>query len=265
MIIIEVARTKIIVEMRLIMGKIVAIGGGENGHHKTKYETAEFDKEIIALTGKTKPNFLFVGLANKYPDYYFEVMNGIYRKMYHCNTEYLKYEDIFSEDVTYNKIKNADIIYVGGGNTYKLMTLFRRYKIDTMLSEAYNSNKVLCGVSAGAICWCDYGNSDSRKISSASDKLIRVSGLGFIPVLFCPHYNKEPFRQDDLMTMMKRTYRIPAIALDNAALEVVDNKFRIIKLSSGAVAKKCFWKKNEYHQEDINADCFIDLSTLIYK
>lgn len=45
------------------MGKIVAIGGGENGHHNTKYETAPFDKEIIRLTGKQNPNFLFIGLV----------------------------------------------------------------------------------------------------------------------------------------------------------------------------------------------------------
>lgn len=50
------------------MGKIVAIGGAENGHHNTKYETGPFDKEIIKLTGKTSPNFLFIGLANSYPN-----------------------------------------------------------------------------------------------------------------------------------------------------------------------------------------------------
>lgn len=39
------------------MGKIVAIGGGENGHHNTKYETAPFDKEIIRLTGNQALTF----------------------------------------------------------------------------------------------------------------------------------------------------------------------------------------------------------------
>lgn len=103
------------------MGKIVAIGGGENGHHNTKYETAPFDKEIVRLTGKAKPNFLFIGLANKYPDYYFEVMDGIYNGMYGCSTDYLRYEEIKDKNIKSYKIKKADIIYVGGGNTYKLM------------------------------------------------------------------------------------------------------------------------------------------------
>ena len=107
------------------MGKFVAIGGGENGHHNTKYETAPFDKEIIKLTGKTNPNFLFIGLANSYPDYYFEVMDKIYNAMYGCNTDYLRYDDIKNQNTARSKIKIADIIYVGGGNTAKLMRLLR--------------------------------------------------------------------------------------------------------------------------------------------
>ena len=85
------------------MGKIVAIGGGENGHHNTKYETAPYDKEIIRLTEKKNPNFLFIGLANKYPEYYFEVMDGIYSGMYGCNTDYLRYEEIRDKEITNRK------------------------------------------------------------------------------------------------------------------------------------------------------------------
>lgn len=46
--------------------KIVAIGGGENGRTtfsgvKMPYELREIDTEIIRLTGKKTPNFLFLG------------------------------------------------------------------------------------------------------------------------------------------------------------------------------------------------------------
>ncbi len=45
--------------------KIVAIGGGENGRYLgngkyREYETEPMDKEIIRLTGKDKPNYLFI-------------------------------------------------------------------------------------------------------------------------------------------------------------------------------------------------------------
>lgn len=247
------------------MGKIVAIGGGENGHHNTKYETAPFDKEIIRLTRKAKPNFLFIGLANKYPDYYFDVMDGIYNGMYGCSTDYLRYEEIRNKEITSKKIKKADIIYVGGGNTYKLMRLFKLYSIDEMLIEAYNEEKVLCGVSAGGICWCDYGNSDSRKISSKSNQMIRVSGLDLIKVLFAPHIVKEPNRIESVKKMMKRTYKIPAVQLDNAALEIIDNKYRILTIDDDSVAEKCFWKKGEYITENIIFNEFRSIEKLYEK
>ena len=45
--------------------KIVAIGGGENGRINSKgeqkpYETKEIDQEIVRLSGKEKPNLLFL-------------------------------------------------------------------------------------------------------------------------------------------------------------------------------------------------------------
>ena len=244
------------------MKKIVAIGGGENGHHNTKYETAPFDKEIIRLTGKQKPSFLFIGLANNYPDYYFEVMDGIYNGVYGCTTDYLRYEEIRNKEITSSKIKNADIIYVGGGNTYKLIRLFKMYDIDKMLIEAYNEDKVLCGVSAGGICWCDYGNSDSRSISSNSSQIIRVSGLGLINVLFAPHIVKEPNRIESVKQMMKRTYKIPAVQLDNSALEVVDNRYRILTIDENSLAEKCYWKNGKYITQNIISDKFRSIEEL---
>ena len=53
------------------MEKIVAIGGGENGRGEHPYETGPFDREIVRLTDKDNPNFLFIGLANSFADSYY--------------------------------------------------------------------------------------------------------------------------------------------------------------------------------------------------
>lgn len=62
--------------------KIVAIGGGLNGRKKDDatyepYETGQIDKEIIRITGKEKPNFLFMAHAQdteEGQEKYFETM-----------------------------------------------------------------------------------------------------------------------------------------------------------------------------------------------
>jgi hypothetical protein len=64
--------------------KIVAIGGGENGRMKEKtrlpYETGPMDEEIIRLTNKKHPNFLFLGHAQPLENQegYFTAMRDIY-------------------------------------------------------------------------------------------------------------------------------------------------------------------------------------------
>jgi len=232
------------------MGKFVLIGGGECGRPGTEYETELLDKEIISLTGKEKPNYLLIALASEIPELYYDVMYKVYDEMYHCNTDQILIRDLEDFEILKRKVGWADIIYVGGGDTLKLMKALRKYNIDKLLKEAYDEGKVLCGVSAGAICWCNYGNSDSRIITSNRDELIRVKGLGFLPVLLCPHYDVESFRKPSLKEMMKRTYKIPAIALDNgAALEIVDGKFRILNCFEWSTATKCYWKNNKYIEE----------------
>ncbi len=240
------------------MCKFVLIGGGDIGLGKTSYKTALFDEEIIKLTEKSCPSFLFIGLAGNSDttEHWYSVLKGIYGDAYGCHTDYLTFSDIKDHAVTKAKIENADIIYVGGGITQNLMKRIRRYGIDTMLAEAKEQNKVLCGTSAGAICWCRYGQSGFKQGAK------RVRGLGFLDLLFCPHIVTQPQRADFLRHIMKTTYKIPAVALDNAALEIVGEKYRLLSFEENSGAFKCYYKKGVYHTENIDAAEWKELSEL---
>ena len=235
--------------------KIVAIGGGHNGSFGKPYEVKPFDEEIISLTEKKNPNFLFIALTQKdleIADNYYKRMRLNYGTILDCKCDYLREPEITDNKIVQDKIKWADIIYVGGGNTLRLMTLLRRHKIDALLKQAAINNKVLCGVSAGAICWCNYGNSDSRKFTSNSDKLIKVTGLGLIDVLFCPHYDAESARQEDLKRMMKTQSGV-AVAFENCtALKIVDDNYEVLKVKGTEHAYKCYYKKVEYIKKELD-------------
>ena len=41
-------------------------------------------------------------------------------------------------------------------------------------------------------------------------------------------------------------YRVPAIGLDNAALEIIDDKYRILTNDNNSAAQKCYWKNGKY-------------------
>ena len=46
-----------------------------------------------------------------------------------------------------------DLIYVGGGSVISLLGAWRAHGIDVILREAWERGVVLCGLSAGSLCW----------------------------------------------------------------------------------------------------------------
>ena len=165
-----------------------------------------------------------------------------------------------------NKILGADIIYVGGGNTLKMMNLWRKLGIDKLLAQAHQAGAVLCGVSAGSICWFNFGNSDSRKFKNPNADYIKVTGLGLIEALHCPHYDSESTRKESLKKMLKN-YKGIAIALEDCtALEIVGQTYRVLTSQPNAKAYKVYWHNHTFNEIEIikNQD-FKSLNDLIKK
>jgi dipeptidase E len=165
-------------------------------------------------------------------------------------------KDNLSEAEIKNKILNSDIIYVGGGNTLKMMNIWRKNNLDKILKLAVKRGIVLSGISAGSICWFKSGLSDSRKFTGKNDKFdfIKVSGLDFVDALHCPHYDAEPERRVALKKIMKKTSGV-AIAIDNGcALQILDDKYRLIKSKKTARAFRVFWFKGRFICETINLE-----------
>lgn len=244
------------------MAKIVAIGGGD----VRLKSTLKIDKEIINFSGKKKPKFLFIPTASSDSEGYYLIIKNYFEKL-NCKVDVLYLiREILGRKEIEKKILNSDIIYVGGGNTLKMMTIWRRLGVDKIMQKALEKNIVLCGLSAGSICWFKYGNSDSRKFTSASKKLIKVSGLGFINALHCPHYDVEPHRKKDLKRMMKNSSLV-SIAIENdCAIQIEDGKYRIIASNRKAEAYKVYWKNGKLFEEKLKKNSyFLSLNNLLSK
>lgn len=227
------------------MKKVIAIGGGEI----LNKETLTIDKEIIKLTNKKNPKLLFLPTASSDSEGYYKTVQNYFGKKLGCKTSVLYLiKDTITKEKLAKEILAADIIYVGGGNTLKMMKIWKKLGVDKLLKQAYDRGAVLSGLSAGAICWFKFGNSDSRKMLNPKAPLIKVQGLNFFPALFCPHYDSESYRKPELKEMMRKVSGI-AIAVDNCcAIEIVDDKYRIISSKDSANAYKVFWSKGKYHQ-----------------
>ena len=53
------------------------------------------------------------------------------------------------------------VIVLGGGNTANLLAIWRVHGFDAILREAWEAGVVLCGWSAGMICWFEAGDRKS--------------------------------------------------------------------------------------------------------
>ncbi len=229
---------------------VIAIGGGSIHRPKNKPATTLIDQEIVKMAKKKHPRVLFIPTASEDSIPYTEAFIKQYGDRLGCTVEtLLLYRDRPSSKEIAARIKRADIIYVGGGNTMRMMKLWRKLGVDKLLIAVAKKGTVCCGLSAGSICWFREGNSDSLKFSNPSADYIRVKTLGLIDALHCPHYNTEKDRPKSLKNMMKKVRGV-AIALDDcAALQVEGDRCRIIRSKKSAKARKIYWKKGKYYEE----------------
>lgn len=86
-------------------------------------------------------------------------------------------------------VLDADLVYVGGGNTVAMLAVWREFGFDAALREAYEDGTVLAGISAGANCWFERYVTDSVPGGGVR------SGLGWLRGTFCPHLDGEAWRQ----------------------------------------------------------------------
>jgi len=223
------------------MGKIVAIGGGE----LSELETISIDRKIVELTGKRYPKALFIPTASEDAKEYYDTFIEVYGNKLGCKTDvlYLINETPDEKEIK-NKILKTDLIYVGGGNTKKMMEIWEKNKVDKYLKKAWKKDIVLSGLSAGSICWFKYGHSDSESFTKNENEwsYIKVNGLKLINAFLCPHFNEDN-REEDFKEMLKK-YNETGIALENnSAIIIKNNKYKIITSDEKAKAYKIY--KNE--------------------
>jgi len=169
------------------MQRIVAMGGGG---FSMEPDNPRLDRWILSLAQRRRPRVLFVptarGDAEDYIARFYEAF-----AQHDCEPSHLPLFVRGTEDLR-QVVLGQDVVYVGGGNTANLLAVWRVHGLDAIVREAWERGVLLCGVSAGALCWFEAGLTDSfgyplRPLSN---------GLGLLPGSFCPHYDSELGRRD---------------------------------------------------------------------
>ena len=159
---------------------IIAIGGGGF--------SPLIDAYSLSFTGKSQPKVCFLptasGDAEGYIENFYAHFNALTPHASHLSlTRY-------NQPKLHKHLLDQDLIYVGGGNSFQMLLVWRAHGVDKTLTQAWQQGCVMTGLSAGSICWFNGSITDSW----GHPYQLLDDGLGLLPGSHCPHYDAEPDR-----------------------------------------------------------------------
>lgn len=190
-----------------IQRQIIALGGG--GFSTESNQIA--DSYILSAAKVRCPRICFLATASGDTESYIARFYSSFSQ-FECKPTHIS---LFRNNILdLNKhIQEQDIIYVGGGNTKSMLAVWREWGVDQALKQAYMQGVVLAGTSAGAICWFEWGLTDSFH-----GEYRPLEGLGLIPGSVCPHFSNESGR-DFIFDQCIQQGEIPAgYGIDNGGM-----------------------------------------------
>jgi dipeptidase E len=192
--------------------QIVALGGGGFSMEK---DSSLLDDYILSLTSSVRPRVCFLPTASGDADHY--VVRFYRRFSSHCDASHVS---LFRRDQGVGGVEDdlathllaQDLIYVGGGNVVSMLGAWRAHGLDSVLRRAWRRGIVLCGPSAGSLCWF------AESLSAFHGAPRRVRGLGLLPYSNCVHYDAEPARRAEYHRFVAAGMRPGFAADDGVAL-----------------------------------------------
>jgi peptidase E len=170
---------------------IFAMGGGG---FTAEPRNPQLDDYILSLSPAARPSVLFLPTASGDPAAH---LTGFHEAFGHeqCEMEHLSLFRLGQDPrPVRERVLAADILYVGGGSMLNLLAVWRAHGFDAILREAWEAGVALAGLSAGSMCWFEWG------ITTSTGAPAPAKGLGWLPGSNTVHYDGEPARRPVFLT-----------------------------------------------------------------
>ena len=138
---------------------------------------------------------------------------------------------IFSEKIAKEKLSEAKIVFISGGNTFYLLQELKRKNLIPYLKERIENGLLYIGESAGSVIAAP----DIEYASIVDDKTLATelddyTGLNLVDFYIVPHFEEEPFVEGsrNMVELYKDKLDLKLINNKEAIL-VENNNFTIIK------------------------------------
>jgi dipeptidase E len=193
--------------------QIVAFGGGG---FSMEWGNRLLDEYVLGLTGVDCPRVCFLPTASGDADHYVVRFYRAFDSL-RCRPSHVS---LFRRETGVGDVREhlleQDLVYVGGGSVVSLMGTWLAHGVDLAIRDAWAAGVVMCGLSAGSLCWFEEGVSAFHEGPAR-----RVEGLGLLPWSNAVHYDKEPIRRAEYHAALRAGMAPGYAADDGAALHFV--------------------------------------------
>ena len=194
------------------------------------YESIELVKKFLDKNTESK-KILFIPTATNIDEY---------KKYIHLTQKAFEdfgYEvenfdvSIFSEEIAKEKLSEAKIVFISGGNTFYLLQELKRKNLTSYLKERIENGLLYIGESAGSVIAAP----DIEYASIVDDKTLATelndyTGLNLVDFYIVPHFEEEPFVESSRNTVELYKDKLDLKLINNKeAILVENNNFTIIK------------------------------------
>ena len=132
------------------------------------------DELVLRLTGRPRPRLCLLPTAGGDSEHQIRRFYETYGDRL-CEPSHISLFRLGRHPVPLREhLLAQDAIYVGGGSMVNLLAIWRAQGLDTILREAWQSGVVLAGLSAGSMCWFEWG------VTTSSGAPAPLPGLGFL-------------------------------------------------------------------------------------
>jgi dipeptidase E len=208
---------------------ILAMGGGG---FTAGTDDPALDELVLRLTGRPRPRLCLLPTAGGDSEHQIRRFYETYGDRL-CEPSHISLFRLGRHPVPLREhLLAQDVIYVGGGSMVNLLAIWRAQGLDTILREAWQSGVVLAGLSAGSMCWFEWG------VTTSSGAPAPSKGLGFLPGSNSVHYDSEPARRPVYLEGVRGGSLPPGYAVDDgAALIFRDSRLdEVVTARNGARA-----------------------------
>jgi peptidase E len=166
--------------------RIFVLGGGG---FTSSIKDLALDHHLLALTDAEAPRICLLPTASGDPEdqiaRFYATYRGTGARLSHVSL--FRLGDL--DRPLHDHLLDQDAVYAGGGSMVNLLALWNAHDVAETLIEAWRRGVVLCGVSAGAMCWFEGGVTRSHGAPRAVSP-----GLGLLPGSLSVHDDVDPER-----------------------------------------------------------------------